>query len=221
MQIMQRCHGCNCEQCEAGATWPWAAGSQWIMNHNIFLLIFSRRLINSYFLLLLDIPDIPDDIRHLRLLQVADFSSNPIPKLPAGFSQLRSLTILGLNDMSLTSLPADFGWWVCLFCSCNCESLNWMDAEWLLIRTAPPSGRMIYVRVMWCEASVKRENFSLISTTMLDACFRYSTSWMCRWVCLSLSFVTFANVYVPHLKRRPQKAFRVETSGVRDREREG
>lgn len=59
-----------------------------------------------------DIPDIPDDIRHLRLLQVADFSSNPIPKLPAGFSQLRSLTILGLNDMSLTSLPADFGWWV-------------------------------------------------------------------------------------------------------------
>jgi protein scribble len=57
-----------------------------------------------------DIGDIPDDIRHLRLLQIADFSSNPIPKLPAGFSQLKSLTILGLNDMSLTSLPADFGW---------------------------------------------------------------------------------------------------------------
>lgn len=28
----------------------------------------------------LDIPDIPDEIRSLRLLQVADFSSNPIPK---------------------------------------------------------------------------------------------------------------------------------------------
>lgn len=57
-----------------------------------------------------DIPDIPDDIRHLRSLQVADFSSNPIPRLPAGFSQLKSLTVLGLNDMSLTSLPQDFGW---------------------------------------------------------------------------------------------------------------
>ncbi|KOB77329.1 Protein lap4, partial [Operophtera brumata] len=40
---------------------------------------------------------------------IADFSSNPIPRLPAGFSQLRALTVLGLNDMSLTSLPSDFG----------------------------------------------------------------------------------------------------------------
>lgn len=56
-----------------------------------------------------DISDIPDDIKHLVALQVADFSSNPIPRLPIGFSQLKSLTILGLNDMSLTSLPEDFG----------------------------------------------------------------------------------------------------------------
>lgn len=41
---------------------------------------------------------------------MADFSSNPIPRLPAGFSQLKNLTILGLNDMSLSVLPADFGW---------------------------------------------------------------------------------------------------------------
>lgn len=32
------------------------------------------------FCFVLDIPDIPDEIRSLRLLQVADFSSNPIPK---------------------------------------------------------------------------------------------------------------------------------------------
>lgn len=57
-----------------------------------------------------DIQDIPEDIKYLRSLQVADFSSNPIPRLPAGFSQLKSLTVLGLNDMSLTSLPSDFGW---------------------------------------------------------------------------------------------------------------
>lgn len=56
-----------------------------------------------------DIPDIPEDIKKLRALQIADFSSNPIPRLPAGFSQLRALTVLGLNDMSLTSLPSDFG----------------------------------------------------------------------------------------------------------------
>ncbi|CAH2085536.1 unnamed protein product [Euphydryas editha] len=55
------------------------------------------------------IPDIPEDIKKLRALQIADFSSNPIPRLPAGFSQLRALTVLGLNDMSLTSLPSDFG----------------------------------------------------------------------------------------------------------------
>lgn len=59
--------------------------------------------------MLSDISDIPDDIKHLGALQVADFSSNPIPRLPIGFSQLKSLTILGLNDMSLTSLPDDFG----------------------------------------------------------------------------------------------------------------
>lgn len=59
--------------------------------------------------LLTDIQDIPEDIKHLRSLQVADFSSNPIPRLPAGFAQLKSLTVLGLNDMSLTSLPSDFG----------------------------------------------------------------------------------------------------------------
>ncbi|GBP26034.1 Protein lap4 [Eumeta japonica] len=56
-----------------------------------------------------NIPDIPEDIKKLRALQIADFSSNPIPRLPAGFSQLRALTVLGLNDMSLTSLPSDFG----------------------------------------------------------------------------------------------------------------
>jgi hypothetical protein len=39
-----------------------------IVNH--YLYIFN----------ILDIPDIPDEIRSLRLLQVADFSSNPIPK---------------------------------------------------------------------------------------------------------------------------------------------
>lgn len=57
----------------------------------------------------LDIQDIPEDIKYLRSLQVADFSSNPIPRLPAGFAQLKSLTVLGLNDMSLSSLPSDFG----------------------------------------------------------------------------------------------------------------
>lgn len=59
--------------------------------------------------LFIDIQDIPEDIKYLRSLQVADFSSNPIPRLPAGFAQLKSLTVLGLNDMSLTSLPSDFG----------------------------------------------------------------------------------------------------------------
>lgn len=37
-------------------------------------------LTNKNFLFCIDIPDIPDEIRSLRLLQVADFSSNPIPK---------------------------------------------------------------------------------------------------------------------------------------------
>lgn len=62
-----------------------------------------------FLFLFLDIPDIPDNIKNLRALQVADFSSNPIPRLPPGFVQLRNLTTLGLNDMSLTSLPSDFG----------------------------------------------------------------------------------------------------------------
>lgn len=60
-------------------------------------------------ILFTDISDIPETIKHVKALQVADFSSNPIPRLPAGFVQLKNLTILGLNDMSLTSLPADFG----------------------------------------------------------------------------------------------------------------
>lgn len=107
-------------------------------NYRIFLLSFA------------DIPDIPDDIRHLRLLQVADFSSNPIPKLPAGFSQLKSLTILGLNDMSLTSLPADFGWWVFV---CWCRIL----IEWL--------AGMIY--------AANRNPFPLAASDS------YSTSWCC------------------------------------------
>lgn len=66
--------------------------------------------INIYLFCISDITDIPDDIKHLGSLQIADFSSNPIPRLPIGFSQLKSLTVLGLNDMSLTSLPEDFGW---------------------------------------------------------------------------------------------------------------
>lgn len=56
-----------------------------------------------------DISDIPEDIKHLVGLQIAKFSSNPIPRLPLGFSQLKSLTVLWMNDMSLTSLPEDFG----------------------------------------------------------------------------------------------------------------
>lgn len=62
-----------------------------------------------FFLFFADIGDIPDEIKYLRNLQTADFSSNPIPRLPAGFIQLKNLTVLGLNDMSLTSLPEDFG----------------------------------------------------------------------------------------------------------------
>ncbi|XP_042216438.1 protein lap4-like isoform X3 [Homarus americanus] len=65
-----------------------------------------------------DIPDIPDNIKNLKALQVADFSSNPIPRLPGGFTQLKNLTVLGLNDMSLTNLPYDFG------CLVNLQSLE-------------------------------------------------------------------------------------------------
>lgn len=68
-------------------------------------------LIPEYYLIFLfpDISDIPESIKGLKALQVADFSSNPIPQLPAGFVQLKHLTTLGLNDMSLTQLPPDFG----------------------------------------------------------------------------------------------------------------
>ncbi|CAL4058825.1 unnamed protein product, partial [Meganyctiphanes norvegica] len=70
------------------------------------------------FLVRYHIPDIPDNIKNLKALQVADFSSNPIPRLPAGFTQLKNLTVLGLNDMSLTNLPYDFG------CLVNLTSLE-------------------------------------------------------------------------------------------------
>ncbi|XP_077519617.1 protein lap4-like isoform X34 [Amblyomma americanum] len=56
-----------------------------------------------------NIQEIPENIKYLKSLQSADFSSNPLSKLPAGFVQLRSLTVLGLNDVSLTQLPHDFG----------------------------------------------------------------------------------------------------------------
>ncbi|KAK8772513.1 hypothetical protein V5799_024242, partial [Amblyomma americanum] len=61
------------------------------------------------FFLITDIQEIPENIKYLKSLQSADFSSNPLSKLPAGFVQLRSLTVLGLNDVSLTQLPHDFG----------------------------------------------------------------------------------------------------------------
>ncbi|KAI5631659.1 leucine rich repeat domain-containing protein [Phthorimaea operculella] len=77
-----------------------------------------------------DIPDIPEDIKKLRALQIADFSSNPIPRLPAGFSQLRALTVLGLNDMSLTSLPSDFG---------SLVSLQSLELRENLLKTLPES----------------------------------------------------------------------------------
>jgi protein scribble len=63
----------------------------------------------QFILSAVDISDIPETIKHVKALQVADFSSNPIPRLPAGFVQLKNLTVLGLNDMSLSSLPLDFG----------------------------------------------------------------------------------------------------------------
>lgn len=90
-----------------------------------------------------DIQEIPENIKYLKSLQSADFSSNPLSKwvgisgtkrahslwhelvwifsftsrLPAGFVQLRSLTVLGLNDVSLTQLPHDFGRWAYTFFS--------------------------------------------------------------------------------------------------------
>nr|CAD7569589.1 unnamed protein product [Timema californicum] len=95
-----------------------------------------------------DIPDIPENIKNLRALQVADFSSNPIPRLvdmfqincfsefplsqglPPGFVQLRSLTVLGLNDMSLTNLPPDFG---------SLTSLQSLELRENLLKTLPES----------------------------------------------------------------------------------
>lgn len=61
---------------------------------------------------------------------MADFSSNPIPRLPPAFSQLKSLTILGLNDMSLTSLPSDFG---------MLTSLTSLELRENLLKELPPS----------------------------------------------------------------------------------
>ncbi|KAG8037707.1 hypothetical protein G9C98_005918 [Cotesia typhae] len=78
----------------------------------------------------LDISDIPDNIRNLRALQVADFSSNPIPRLPAGLVKLRNLTVLGLNDMSLTSLPPDFG---------SLEALQSLELRENLLKNLPES----------------------------------------------------------------------------------
>lgn len=63
----------------------------------------------STLFILTEIPDIPDEIKHLKSLHTVDFSSNPIDRLPPGFTQLKNLTVLGLNDMSLQSLPEDFG----------------------------------------------------------------------------------------------------------------
>ncbi|XP_032691481.1 protein lap4 isoform X3 [Odontomachus brunneus] len=77
-----------------------------------------------------DIPDIPENIKNLRALQVADFSSNPIPRLPAGFVQLRNLTVLGLNDMSLTNLPPDFG---------SLEALQSLELRENLLKSLPES----------------------------------------------------------------------------------
>lgn len=45
--------------------------------------LFNFKIQYKYYLLLfliLDIPDIPENIKNLRALQVADFSSNPIPR---------------------------------------------------------------------------------------------------------------------------------------------
>ncbi|KAK0178982.1 hypothetical protein PV327_007813 [Microctonus hyperodae] len=77
-----------------------------------------------------DIGAIPEDIRNLRALQVADFSSNPIPRLPAGFVKLRNLTVLGLNDMSLTNLPPDFG---------SLEALQSLELRENLLKSLPES----------------------------------------------------------------------------------
>ncbi|KAL6262507.1 hypothetical protein P5V15_005306, partial [Pogonomyrmex californicus] len=76
------------------------------------------------------IPDIPENIKNLQALQVADFSSNPIPRLPAGFVQLRNLTVLGLNDMSLTNLPHDFG---------SLEALQSLELRENLLKSLPES----------------------------------------------------------------------------------
>lgn len=44
-------------------------------------IVVSLSLIKIFLLIVfLDIPDIPENIKNLRSLQVADFSSNPIPR---------------------------------------------------------------------------------------------------------------------------------------------
>ncbi|KAK1134762.1 hypothetical protein K0M31_007535 [Melipona bicolor] len=95
------------------------------MQHEFYLLFF----------LISDIPDIPENIKNLRALQVADFSSNPIPRLPAGFVQLRNLTVLGLNDMSLTNLPPDFG---------SLEALQSLELRENLLKSLPESLSQLY-----------------------------------------------------------------------------
>ena len=54
------------------------------MKHFAFVVDLgtSRALVYSdtHFLFVTDIPDIPENIKNLRSLQVADFSSNPIPR---------------------------------------------------------------------------------------------------------------------------------------------
>nr|XP_033337059.1 protein lap4 isoform X4 [Megalopta genalis] len=82
-----------------------------------------------------DIEDIPENIKNLRALQVADFSSNPILRLPAGFVQLRNLTVLGLNDMSLTNLPSDIG---CL------EALQSLELRENYLKSLPESLSQLY-----------------------------------------------------------------------------
>ena len=42
--------------------------------------MYAYLLLIFYFFILSDIPDIPENIKNLRALQVADFSSNPIPR---------------------------------------------------------------------------------------------------------------------------------------------
>ncbi|KAF3428251.1 hypothetical protein E2986_07943 [Frieseomelitta varia] len=106
--------------------------------HSYAIAVFSIAncvYISRMNLLLANIPDIPENIKNLRALQVADFSSNPIPRLPAGFVQLRNLTVLGLNDMSLTNLPPDFG---------SLEALQSLELRENLLKSLPESLSQLY-----------------------------------------------------------------------------